>query len=92
MTSTSMTKKQTFELLKLINSVYPHFEVNQDTINNWHEFMKDQSFASVMYKAKEHIKREKFPPTVAELITVRMKKTRDQIEHEKMLVETGYYG
>lgn len=91
MTSTWMTKKQTFELLKLIKSVYPHFAVNQNTIDIWHEFMKDQVFESVISKTHEHIKREKFPPTVAELITVKFEKSRDQIEHEKMLQETGYF-
>lgn len=84
-----MTKRQVAELLKFLHDVYPSVELTQSRIDTWHKLLKDQNPATVMRKAEEHVLRNKFPPTIADLVTIRLKKTRDQIEHEKMLKEAG---
>lgn|SRR5690625_4163382 len=89
MTSTSMTKKQVFELLKFLRDAYPNLEVTQSRVDTWSKFMKDQNPAIVMRKAEEHVLNNKFPPTISDLIVIPFKKSRDQIEHEKMLRENG---
>ena len=91
MTSISMTKKQVAEVLLQIHNVYPRFDVTQSRIDTWHGFLKDQNPATVMRKVENHILKEKFPPTIAEVISVKTKKTATEIEHEKMLKEAGLY-
>lgn len=91
MTSISMTKKQVAEVLLQIHNVYPRFDVTQSRIDTWHGFLKDQNPATVMRKVENHILKEKFPPTIAEVISVKPKKTATEIEHEKMLKEAGLY-
>jgi len=91
MTSISMTKRQVTQLLAFLNDVYPNLEVTQSRIDTWFALMKDQNPATVMKKAEDYVLKNSYPPTVADLIIIKPKKTRDQIEHEKMLKEMGYY-
>lgn len=62
-----MTKRQTAELLQYIQANYHNFEVTQYKIDVWSDVFKDQDFDRVMYTAKEHIKKNKFPPVIADL-------------------------
>jgi len=89
MSSTLMTKRQVAELLKFVNDIYPNVHLTQSRIDTWHALLKDQNPAAVMKKAEEYVLVNTFPPSVADLITVKPEKTRDQIEHEKMLAEMG---
>lgn len=82
-----MTKRQVGELLKFLNDVYPNVTLTQSRIDTWSALLKDQNPADVMRKAENHVLTSKFPPTVADLITIGYKKTRDQMEHEKALKE-----
>lgn len=66
-----MTKKEVLELFKFFKSVYQHFEVDQYKIDTWAELLEDQDFEVVMRKAKKHAREYKFPPAVAELITIK---------------------
>lgn len=88
-TSISMTKRQVGELLKFLNDIYPNVEVTQSRLDTWHKFMKDQNPATVMQKAENYVINNKFPPTVADLITIKPKKSVSQKRHEKMLKENG---
>lgn len=85
-----MNKEQIFELLTFLHNVYPRLEVTQSRIDTWHALMKDQNPAMVMRKAEEHVMRNAFPPSVADLVTIQFKKSKEQIEHEEMLREAGY--
>jgi len=87
MNSTSMTKRQVAELLRFLNDIYPNVHLTQSRIDTWHALLKNQNPAAVMKKAEEYVLVNTFPPSVADLITVKPGKTRDQIEHEKMLAE-----
>src|SRR5690625_7267495 len=89
MSSTLMTKRQVAELLKFVNDIYPNVHLTQSRIDTWHALLKDKNPAAVMKKAEEYVLVNTFPPSVADLITVKPEKTRDQIEHEKMIAEMG---
>lgn len=82
-----MTKKQVAEVLLQIHNVYPRFDVTQARIDTWYGFLKDQNPAVVMRKVENHFISEKFPPTIAEVITIKPKKSITQMQHEKMLAE-----
>ena len=91
MSSTWMTKRQVIHLLSFLNDVYPNLEVTQSRIDTWFALMKNQNPATVMRKAEDYVLRNTYPPSVADLITIKPKKSRTQIEHEKMLKEVGYF-
>lgn len=84
-----MTKKQVFDLLNFLHDVYPNLEVTQSRLDTWSKFMRNQNPAIVMKKAEKYALNNKFPPTIADLITIKYEKSREQIEHEKMLKENG---
>lgn len=62
-----MNREDVKTLFKLIIDNYPTFEVNAGKVDTWHEIMHDQNFNRVMHTAKEHIKKNKFPPVIADL-------------------------
>lgn len=78
-----MNKKQVLQLIKAIESFYDNpftkkrgvtnqddsnEKVLMDTLNNWHEMLKDENAEIVFDNLKQHIKTNKFPPTIAELL------------------------
>jgi len=62
-----VNKKQVVEIFKLIKSVYPNFEVDQMKVDTWSKVMKGQDYERVIIKLEEHMKTNKFPPTIAEI-------------------------
>jgi len=72
-----VTKKEVAELFKLIKDFYPRFEVTQSKIDNWTRLMEGQNFDRVMFMTEQHIKKNKFPPTVSELVE-RIDETRNK--------------
>lgn len=84
-----MDREETKDIFKLISYVYPMFEVTSEKLDTWHYFLKDQSFDDVEKKTKKHIMSQKFPPTISEIITQKMIKKQEQIDHEQMLRENG---
>lgn len=67
MTSTSMTKRQVFDLLTFLKDVYPNLEVTQSKIDTWTKLLSNQDAAKVMKKAEFYAVDNKFPPTIADL-------------------------
>jgi glutathione S-transferase len=70
----NMEQNDVLRIFRLIASVYPTFIPTEDEdaadrkLNLWCEFLEDQDFNKVQGKVKRHIKTEKYPPTVAEII------------------------
>jgi hypothetical protein len=62
-----MERDQVKQVFKTIKFAYPHFEVNAEKLDFWHQNLKDQNPASVMKKTEQHIKEKTFPPTIADL-------------------------
>jgi len=63
-----MTKKETFQILKLIQQFYERFEINQDKIDAWHDVLQAEDFNAVYSILKSVVKTNKFPPTIAEIL------------------------
>ena len=62
---------EVLEVLDVITTYYPNFlkvEDLQRTAKAWHTFLEEMDQAEVLRNLHEHIKTDRFPPTVADLI------------------------
>lgn len=62
-----MNKAEVKELLKEIVVAYPNFEVPEPRFMLWCELMADISFKTARERLREHIKTNRFPPTIADI-------------------------
>lgn len=62
-----MDKIQTIHLFALINQAYDMFEITEEKVLFWSEMLADQEFDNVVQNLKDHISKQKFPPSIAEL-------------------------
>lgn len=62
-----MDKKHVFKILNTINAAYARFDVTDERLMLWAEMMKDMDYDKVNARLKQHIKVNKFPPSVAEI-------------------------
>ncbi|MCM3724678.1 replicative helicase loader/inhibitor [Neobacillus cucumis] len=90
-----MTKKEAVKLLTLIESVYSHFLVKDETVLLWFQFCSEMDYEQVMAKLIKHIRKSPFPPAFTDIAVFPceethfpatlqewMKKRRDRIERE----------
>lgn len=90
-----MLDKTTFKdgMQKLVDT-YPNWNFKYDdpkAMRMWYEYFKQMDAERFNYMINQYIKHERAYPTIAGLLendTI-PRKTRDQIEHEKMLKEMG---
>ena len=71
-----MTRSQVMELLKQIALAYPvSFRLDAETAKEqaelWHSFLKDAPVEVVYQNLKDHIRSERLPPTIADLLPKR---------------------
>lgn len=66
-----------FEVLDVFDAIvqyYPNFQDKSEDINKtaqaWHVFLKDIEFEAVMYNLSQHVKTNRFAPSVSDLIQV----------------------
>jgi len=57
-----MEKNETMSILSKIKTNYTDFSVNEETINNWHEVLKDYSYFDIEDKLKEYLKTDNDKP------------------------------
>jgi hypothetical protein len=62
-----MEKREIIQLFALINQAYDMFEVTEEKVNFWYEMLADQDPQNVLMNLREHISKQKFPPSIAEL-------------------------
>lgn len=62
-----MEKKEVFQLLAKIESVYPQFKITDDTVVMWFEVTKGMDYQLVMQRLTAHIVKNPFPPVLAEI-------------------------
>nr|WP_263327767.1 replicative helicase loader/inhibitor [Neobacillus sp. Marseille-Q6967] len=91
-----MTKDEVVKLLVLIESVYSHCVIKDDTIQQWFQFCSEMDYGKVMAKLKNHIRKSPFPPAISDIAVFLfeeeedfpatlqewMKKGRERIERE----------
>lgn len=91
-----MTKDEVVKLLVLIESVYSHCVIKDDTIQKWFQFCSEMDYGKVMAKLKNHIRKNPFPPAISDIAVFPfeeddfpatlqewMEKGRERIEHER---------
>lgn len=66
-----MTRAEVVELFKAITLSYPAFrlpdELAKDQVLHWYEHLKDVPFEAAMENLREHIRTERFPPTISDI-------------------------
>lgn len=90
-----MLEKEVFiEGMNTLLAFYPSWKLDIEdsyVLKKWYEKFKHMDNERFMYMINNYIKNDKSLPTVAGLLACDTipRKTRDQIEHEKMLAEIG---
>jgi hypothetical protein len=68
-----MNKKDVLTVLKTIGEFYNQKPLTEhetlNKINMWHDILKDYEFSIVSENLKNHIKTNRYPPVIADLIT-----------------------
>ena len=87
-----LSKDVFFEGMDKLLAFYPGWKIRNDDKNVmkvWYEMFKHMDDERFMYMINNYIKSDKSLPTVAGLLACDTipRKTKDQIEHEKMLRE-----
>jgi hypothetical protein len=62
-----MNKSETIKLFSLITNAYDMFDVTEEKVELWSGMLEDQEFNNVLGNLKNHIQREKYPPSIADL-------------------------
>ncbi|PGS60710.1 hypothetical protein COC69_33195, partial [Bacillus cereus] len=63
-----MTKKQTFELLKMIHAVFTNFDITQEKIDTWTVILKEYEFEEIKENYIAYIKTAKLAPKPSDMI------------------------
>ena len=87
-----LSKEVFTEGLNTLIAFYPNWNLNIDStyvLKKWYEKFEHMDNERFMYMINNYIKNDKSLPTVAGLLACDTipRKTKDQIEHEKMLRE-----
>lgn len=62
-----MDRKETIKLFSLIANAYDMFDITEEKVELWSGMLADQEFNNVLGNLKNHIQREKYPPSIADL-------------------------
>jgi hypothetical protein len=85
-----MTKKETFELLKLIREMYPNFPITQSTIDEWSIKFKQASFEGMKKKLAEIGADRKHPPRAVDFMITPAAGTYPTAEETKAYLYLPY--
>lgn len=66
-----MTKKETFELLKMIHAVFTNFDITQEKIDTWTVILKEYEFEEIKANYIAYIKTAKFAPKPSDMIKIK---------------------
>lgn len=83
-----MTMEQAEKILNTINAAYSRFEVTDERLVLWFKMLKDMDYGKVNARLEQHIKINKFPPSVAE-ISVFEKPKNEHLEKVKQWEREG---
>lgn len=62
-----MERVETIKLFSLISNAYDMFDVTEEKVDLWDNMLRDQDFNIVLENLRNHIQREKYPPSIADL-------------------------
>ena len=63
-----MTKREVFQLLKLISVYYDPYEINQEKVNQWFTLLKDDSYSRLEKNLRQHVAHSPYAPRISDLI------------------------
>jgi hypothetical protein len=91
-----MTKEEVVKLLVLIESVYSHCVLKDESVQQWFQFCYQMDYEKVLTKLQNHIRKSPFPPAIGDIAVFQfeenhfpatleewMKKGRERIECDR---------
>ncbi|MCM3272590.1 replicative helicase loader/inhibitor [Paenibacillus elgii] len=63
-----MKKTEMAQVLAVIKTAYPHFEITEPVARLWYELLKDVDLQTSQANLHKHIRSNRFPPTIADII------------------------
>ncbi|MCQ6276012.1 hypothetical protein JMM81_13810 [Bacillus sp. V3B] len=63
-----MTKREVFQLLKLISVYYDPYEIHQEKVNEWFAVLKNDSFSRLEKNLRKHVAGSPYAPRVSDLV------------------------
>ncbi|WP_366294338.1 hypothetical protein [Paenibacillus sp. AN1007] len=82
-----MDKAEVAQLFKKIKQRYPTFDASLEEVNECHKHLQDFPFETAIQNVDQHIKTEKWPPTISEI----RGRLGEQIERDRMRDLTATY-
>lgn len=82
-----MDKAEVAQLFKKIKQRYPTFDASLEEVTECHRHLQDFPFETAIQNVDQHIKTEKWPPTISEI----RGRLGEQIERERMRELTETY-
>lgn len=85
-----------FDHMEKLLMAYPNWKINlsdKNTSKFWYEQFKNMENKHFIHMVNSFVNTEKFNPTIAGLKEhdTHPRKSREQLEHEQMLRDNGYY-
>ncbi|MCH6265513.1 MULTISPECIES: hypothetical protein [Neobacillus] len=68
-----MTKQEAFNLIVLIERVYPLFVAKNETVQQWFSVCAELDYKSVLGSIYEHIRISPYPPAINDIISEKWK-------------------
>ena len=64
-----MKREEVISLFKTISEFYPYFKetIDTDKVNAWYSVMRNMDCEGVKRRLMEHVQKEKFAPTIADI-------------------------
>lgn len=62
-----MERFQLAEIFKVIRKSYPNFDGSKENLEHYLKYLKDVPYEIAVVNTDQHITREKWPPTIAEI-------------------------
>jgi hypothetical protein len=63
-----MTKREVFQLLKLISVYYDPYDIHQEKVDKWFAMLKSDSFSRLEKNLRKHVAGSPYAPRVSDLI------------------------
>lgn len=86
-----MDREQVLDILEKIDLFYPgrlKMDNPKKIILAWHSVLKDYEFNIIDRNLNEHVKNNKFPPSIADLITTESRRNIASVGDTMNLLET----
>jgi hypothetical protein len=63
-----LTKRELFQLLRLISIYYDSFELQQEKVDEWYCVLQAEALQRIEENLRKHVARSPYPPRVSELV------------------------